>query len=219
MSNTEQQIMRFLIADDHMIVRQGLRILIDELFPNSVFDHASTIRQLMARTETELFDVIVLDAQFPDGMSLSSIPIIKKRLPKTKLLIFTSFDEEDYSLKFISAGADGFLGKLSSEAEIKVALVQLVSSGVYHPPLTQKLLDLAAHNPALINPLTQLSERELEISRLFAQGYGNLEVANELDVKQNTISTFKKKIFEKLKIQNMIELNEIIRKHDTETFA
>lgn len=211
MSNNKKH--HFLIADDHTIVRQGMQIAIEDTIDNFEIFTASSISQIHEQLEKNPIDIAILDAQLQDGNSFSIIPQIKKKYPKIKILIFTSYDEENYALKFIEAGADGFLSKLSEESEIKKAITQMVEKGKYLPPFTQKILDLSAQETDFLNPLNRLSEREIQIAELYAKGLGNLEIANILDIKQNTVSTYKKRIFDKLKINTWVELIELIKKH------
>jgi DNA-binding NarL/FixJ family response regulator len=160
-------------------------------------------------------DFAIIDAHFPDGNSLSILPKIKEINPNIKIMIFTGIDEATQSLKFINAGANGFLSKLSEEEEIKQAILRMLRYGQYISPVTQELLMSSMNNPQLINPLKSLTEREIEIAELYAKGLGNLEIASRLDLKQNTISTVKKRIFEKLNIENIVELAELIKNnHD-----
>lgn len=208
-----EQAYNILLADDHMIVRQGVEFVCMELFSNAVFHHAGSLKKLWSILETHTIDIVVLDAQFPDGLSLQVIPDIRTNYPQLKILILSSFEEVDFSLKFIHAGANGYLSKLSEDGAVQVALQSLVEEGKYYSELTQKLLELSKYNPAIMNPLQQLSEREIEIAKLLSQGMGNLEIANELSLKQNTISTFKKRIFDKLQIQSIVELADILRVH------
>lgn len=211
MNNTEN--LTFLLADDHLIVRQGMQFMLEDLFKEPQFFHASSIPQIIKKLAQNTIDVLLLDAQFPSGVSLSVLPEIRKMQPNIKIMMFTSFEEEHFSLKFIEAGANGFLSKLSEEHEIKYALLYLIEKGHYYPTLTKKLLEISKNNPHLINPLNQLSDRELEIAKLYAKGYGNLEIANELALKQNTVSTFKKRIFEKLNIETVVDLVDLMKIH------
>ena len=204
---------KFLLGDDHNIVRQGLQIVIEDVVENTEIIHASSLEQILNQIKSNSFDIALLDAQFPDGNSLSIISQIKQIQPEIKILIFTSFEEENYSLKFINEGANGFLNKLSEEAEIQNAIQEMIEKGSSFPPFTQKMLQLSDHQVALLNPLNQLTERELEIAILYAKGFGNLEIANSLLVRQNTVSTFKKRIFDKLKVGTLVELIDMVRTH------
>lgn len=205
--------MSILVADDHLIVRQGIQLIVEELFPQAQILHAATLHQILGMVQIHPIDLIILDAQFPDGVAISIIPEIKRVNSHIKILIFTSFEEEHYSLKFIEAGADGFLSKMGSEDEIRNAVSEVVSTGKHYPPLTASLLKVAKYNPNLSNPLLSLTDREVEIAILLAEGLGNLEIANLLSLKQNTISTFKKRIFQKLQIENLVELVKIVSIH------
>lgn len=201
------------MGDDHNIVRQGLQFVIEDVVENTEIIHASSLEQIISQVKSNSFDIAILDAQFPDGNSISIISEIKQIQPEIKILIFTSFEEENYSLKFINEGADGFLNKLSEEAEIQNAIQEIIEKGSSFPPFTQKMLQLSDHQVALLNPLNQLTERELEIAILYAKGFGNLEIANNLSLRQNTVSTFKKRIFDKLKVETLVDLIDLVRIH------
>lgn len=215
MNSSDQQSLKFLLADDHMIVRQGMQLIIEDLVENFEIQTASSLSQIRERIKVHHFDIAILDAQLQDGNCISVIPEFKQLQPNVKIMVFTSFEEENYSLKFIEAGADGFLSKLSEEAEIQNAVSEMIKNGRYFPPFTQKLMEISSHDRNLLNPLNRLSERELQIATLYAKGAGNLEIANALDLKQNTVSTFKKRIFEKLKVETLVELVELMRIHQT----
>lgn len=204
---------KFLLGDDHNIVRQGLQFIIGDVVENPEIIHASSLEQILSKIKSNSFDIAILDAQFPDGNSLSIIAEIKSLQPEIKILIFTSFEEENYSLKFINEGTDGFLNKLSEENEIQNAIKEMVEKGSSFPPFTTKMLQLSDEHIALLNPLNQLTERELEIALLYAKGFGNLEIANSLSLRQNTVSTFKKRIFDKLKVDTLVDLIDLVRTH------
>lgn len=210
MNLQESKTINFLLADDHSLIRQGISFLLEEMdFDYRVFQ-ASNLQQTLDSIKQNPIDIAIIDAHFPDGNSLTIIPEIKKLKPEIKILIFSGLEENTHALKFINAGANGFLSKLSEEEEIKRAIVKIKNQGDYLSPRTQTLLMNSIHNPKLLNPLIGLSERELEIAKLYAKGLGNLEIANQLDIKQNTVSTLKKRIFEKLKIENIVELIGLI---------
>ncbi|ACU08152.1 DNA-binding response regulator, LuxR family [Flavobacteriaceae bacterium 3519-10] len=201
----------FLLGDDHQIVRQGLSFVINDLFPNSEIKHAPTLNDVLLKAQVGPIDIAVLDAQFPDGNSISIIKKLRELQPAVKILIFTSSEEEHFALRFLREGANGFLSKLSEESEIETALAEMVNNGNYLPPLTRQMLAESAVNPENTDPLSKLTDRELEVADLLAQGLGNLEVANHLDLRQNTVSTFKKRIFSKLNVENMVDFIELMR--------
>ncbi|MDD3458966.1 MAG: response regulator transcription factor [Weeksellaceae bacterium] len=205
--------LRILIADDHNIVRRGIQMIVEDLVEQALVHQASSIAQIREKLRQYSTDIAILDAQLPDGNCIELLPEIRELYPQTKILIFSSFDEETYSVKFIKAGAQGFLSKLSDEDKIRNAIHRLIETGNYYSPLTRTLLRISEQHPELLNPLDKLSEREFEIAKLFSTGSGNLEIANQLSVRQNTVSTYKKRIFEKLNIDSLVELIEMMKTH------
>lgn len=211
MNNLETKTINFLLADDHSLIRQGIEFLIEELgFEGEIF-HASTLKKVLETVGVQQIEIVVIDAIFPDGNSLNIIAEIKALKPEIKILVFSGVDENIQSIKYINAGANGFLSKMSEENEIKEAILKIHETGKYISSITQNLLIDSLHNRSIINPLQKLTERELEIAEMYAKGYGNLEIANNLNVKQNTISTIKKRIFDKLHIENIVDLAELIK--------
>ena len=213
MTPLESKSINFLLADDHSLIRQGVVFIIEEMELDCEIYQASNLHQTLEFINKFPIDIAIIDANFPDGNSLNVLPEIKKISSDTKILIFTGIDEGPQSLKYLTAGANGFLSKMNDEEEIKDAILKMVNSGAYISPITQALLIDSIRNPAVSNPLLLLTERELQIAKMYAEGQGNLEIANSLDIKQNTVSTLKKRIFDKLEIENIVELIELIKDH------
>lgn len=209
----ENKEITFLLADDHGIVRQGMALTINEIIPNAKIYQTSSLQQIVEEIQAKDIEIAIIDAHFPGGNSLHVLPQIKSANPNIKILIFSGLEEELYALKYINAGANGYLSKLSEEEEVKKAIQNIVNQGEYLSAVVQNLLVQFANDPNAINPLSLLTKRELQIAELYAEGYGNLEIANHLDIKQNTVSTIKKNIFEKLKIENLVELIDLIKTH------
>lgn len=209
--NLDSKNITFLVADDHSLIRQGMEFLIEELeFEGEVF-HASTLQKVLETVENQSIDIAIIDAIFPDGNSLNIISQIKQIKPGIKVLVFSGVDESTQSIKYIQAGANGFLSKLSEEDDIKNAILKIHEQGKYLSAITQDLLLNSVSNKTFINPLQTLTEREIQIAELYAKGLGNLEIAAHLDIKQNTVSTIKKRIFDKLHIDNLVELIELMK--------
>ncbi|OCK49841.1 DNA-binding response regulator [Chryseobacterium sp. CBo1] len=211
MNSLDSKSINFLLADDHSLIRQGVEFLIEELeFDGEIF-HASTLNKVLEITEAQSIDILVIDAIFPDGNSLTILSQIKQLKPEIKILVFSGVDENTQSVKYIQAGANGFLSKLSEEDEIKNAILKIHHQGKYISEITQNALLNSVTNKSLINPLQSLTEREIQIAGMYAKGLGNLEIAAYLDIKQNTVSTIKKRIFDKLDIENLVELIELMK--------
>ncbi|WP_162128095.1 response regulator transcription factor [Flavobacterium phycosphaerae] len=196
----------FLIADDHSVVRQGVSLLLKELFFNAKIYQAGNFKETLKVLRETKIDLLVLDINFPDGNSLSIIPEAKTIQPDVKILILSAYDEDIYALRYLNAGASGYLSKGSTEEEMKQALKSMMVSGKY---ITQNIKDRILDSYITkkpINPLELLSNREVEVARLLIKGYGNMEIAELLQVKKTTVSTFKNRIFEKLEINNLADL-------------
>ena len=211
MNQQNSKITTFLIADDHGLIRQGISLLIEEIDQNFESVHASNFEQILKILKTQKIDIAILDAQFPEGNILKILPEIKTIQPDIKILMFSGIDEKTQALKYINAGAKGFLSKLSEEDEIKNAILKMHKDGEYLSAETSMQLLNSVQNGNFIDPLSTLTEREMQIANLYAEGLGNLEISNRLNIKQNTVSTMKKRIFEKLNIENIVELLAVLR--------
>lgn len=203
-----------LIADDHSIVRQGVSIVVKELFFNPKLFLAGTFKETLKVVRENTLDLLILDINFPDGNSLKILDEIKSLQPELKIMIFTAYDEDIYALRYLNAGATGYLNKGCAEDEMKNALNSMMLNGKYITPnIKDKILDSYISKKP-INPLDTLSVREIEVARLFIKGFGNMEIAEFLNIKKSTVSTFKNRIFEKLEINNIAELIEFFNLYE-----
>lgn len=201
----------FLVADDHSVVRQGVSLMIKELFSNALIHKAGNFKDTLAILKEQSIDLLILDVNFPDGNSISIITEIKSIQPEVKILIFSAYDENIYAMRYLNAGASGYLNKETSEEEMKNAISSMILSGKY---ITQNLKDrildsYISKKPT--NPLDVLSNREIEVAQLLIKGYGNLEIIEHLNIKKTTVSTYKNRIFEKLEIDNLADLIKVFQ--------
>lgn len=199
----------FIVADDHTVVRQGLSMIIKELYISATVFQVENFASILEVLKKNPIDVLILDINFPDGNSITIIPEVKKIRPELKIMIFSAFDESVHALRFFNAGANGYLNKLSEEEEIKAAISTLVTEGKFISPVTKEKILNSYLLGKKINPIEHLSGREIEIARLLVKGYGNLEISNALNIQKTTVSTYKKRIFEKLQIDNLAALIEL----------
>ncbi|MDN3677690.1 response regulator transcription factor [Flavobacterium paronense] len=201
----------FLIADDHSVVRQGISLVVKELFVNAKIHTAGTFKDTLKVVKETKLDLLILDINFPDGNSINIIPEVKTIQPDIKILIFTAFDESIYAMRYLNAGASGYLNKGCTEEEIKLAVKSMIGTGKY---VTQTIKDRILDSyisKTPVNPLEKLSVREVEVARLLIKGYGNLEISELLQIKKTTVSTFKNRVFEKLGIDNLASLIELFQ--------
>lgn len=201
---------KILLADDHSVVRHGISLILREACGDVEILHAENFNEVLVKSK-EKISLIFLDINLPGGNSPKMIEKIREKNQKVNILMFSAYDEEQYALRYIHAGANGFLNKDSSDAEILLAVRSVLETGKYiSPSIKEKILEnVFLKTP--INPLETLSDREAEVARLLAKGEGNLEIANRLNIQMTTVSTYKNRIFEKLKINNVVSLVEILK--------
>ena len=199
----------FITADDHSVVTQSLSFILKDLYKDPIVFQIENISDIIKVLNANPIHLLLLDVAFPDGNSLGIIPTLKKMQPELKILIFSGYDEEIYAIRYINAGANGFLSKISSEEEIKNAITAVMNSGKYlSKNIQEKIMDsYILKKPA--NPLEQLSNRELEVAKLMVDGYGNTEICEALNIQKTTVSTYKTRIFEKTGIDNLSYLIQL----------
>ena len=203
--------MKVLIADDHSVVRQGVSLILRESFNNIVIAHADTFPGALKILREQPIDLLLLDINLPGGNSINMINEVKATSSDARILMFSAFDEEQYALRYIHAGVQGYLNKLSSEDKIIEAVQTVMDGGRYISYKVKDKIFENALNRTSDNPLDALSNRELEIAGLLASGEGNLEIANRLNIRMSTVSTYKSRIFEKLGVTNVVSLVEKFR--------
>lgn len=205
---------KILLADDHSVVRHGISMLLRESFADLLISHADDFLKVQKLLKEQIFDLIVLDISIPEGKGIQMVEIIKQLQPNVKILIFSAHEEELYALRYLKAGADGYLNKLSSDVEFKQAFVSMITNGNYVSQTIQNQIVSNTLNKKADNPIEALSNRELEIARLLVRGEGNLEIANNLNLQNSTVSTYKNRIFEKLGINNTVALVSLFKSYD-----
>jgi DNA-binding NarL/FixJ family response regulator len=205
---------KILIADDHLVVREGASMVLKRLFKEVMIFQAETISESRNLIKEKEIDLLILDAHFQEESSLEFIGQVKEIQPECKVLMFSVLDEEMYAMRFITAGADGYLNKLSSENETQEAVRMILETGKYISPVVKEKIVNSILYKQQGNPFDLLSNRELEITNLLVEGNGNLEISNALNLKKSTVSTYKNRIFEKLKITNVVSLVTLYRIHN-----
>jgi len=197
---------KILIVDDHLVVRNGVAMVLEKQIQEVEIFNAENFFEAVALLREEYFDLVILDINIPGGKNTEMITDLRAIQPSVKILIFSAHEEEQYAVKYISAGANGYLNKLSSEEKMMFAINSIFESSSYiSAELLTKLVHTRTSNK-IINPLEVLSKREHQIAQLLIKGNGNLEISNMLDIHMSTVSTYKARVFEKLKINNLVEL-------------
>ncbi|MCT2560376.1 response regulator transcription factor [Chryseobacterium herbae] len=195
---------RILIADDHYVVRAGTALVLESAYPKLKIDFAENYEQVQKHLSDRHYDLLLLDIDMPGTQYKKMISELKSIQESLKILIFSGYDK-DVAIQYIREGAEGYLSKQSSEEEIREAVKSVIEKGYYYPG---ELIGLIIQNKKS-NPAEKLSSREYEIFTLLASGNGNLEIGNKLDIQMSTVSTYKKRIFQKLNISNIAELIKV----------
>lgn len=202
---------KILIVDDHLVVRNGVAMVLEKQIEDVIIANAENFFEAIALLKEDFFDLIILDINIPGGKSTEMITDLRAIQPSVKILVFSAHEEEQYALKYISAGANGYLNKLCSEEKMMFAINSIFESSTYvSSELVNKLLKEKVGKKN-INPRDVLSKRELQIAELLINGNGNLEISNMLNIHMSTVSTYKARVFEKLKINNLVELINIYK--------
>ncbi|RPE08845.1 DNA-binding response regulator [Chitinophaga lutea] len=202
-----------LIADDHTIVRLGVAHIISTLPVPAKCIEAETFDRVIALLDIHIFDVLILDINIPGGNNLQMIDAVKLRQPQIKILIFSGYDEQLFAINYMQAGADGYLMKYTPEDEIRHAILTVMNREKYMSANTrQQMLDmLGSQREQVVNPLSSLSAREVEVMNLMTKGVPMATIAKMLHLQITTVSTYKTRIFEKLGITNIVELLEKVK--------
>lgn len=197
---------RILIADDHYIVRTGTALLLESKlqYPCEI-DFAENYIETKEKISKKQYDLVILDIDMPDSIFKAMVKELKKKQAQLKIMIFSIYDES-VGIQYIEEGAEGFLNKGASELEILRGITAIFEEGYYYP--SKMVSKLLAHSKDT-HTVEKLSKREFQIFKLLAEGNGNIEISNILDLRMSTISTYKKKIFEKLQVKNVVDLVRI----------
>jgi two-component system invasion response regulator UvrY len=198
--------MKFLIIDDHAIVRKGLSQLLKEEFPDSEIVEATDEYEVYQKTRNQIWDVILLDISMPGRNGLDILKQLRTENCKAPILVLSMHQEDVYGPRVLKAGANGFLNKESAPEELVAAVHKVLSGRKYiSPSLAEKLADSLGDVSG--KPAHELlSDREMQVMQMLASGQTVSEIAAELSLSVNTISTYRNRILEKLTLNNNAEL-------------
>ena len=201
---------RIVIADDHAVMRTGLRLLLDGQADMEVVGEAGDGWETVEKAVSLEPDLLLLDISMPGMSGLEAASEIRRRAPGIKLLILTMHDDEAYLRQFLQIGASGYVVKKAADTEL-VAAIRAVQRGetFIYPTLTRVLVDSYIHKrepPKPGTPADELTPRETEVLRLVAQGYTSQQIADQLSISTNTVETHRAHIMEKLGLRGRAQL-------------
>lgn len=197
---------RILIADDHAIVRKGLKQLLLEHFPTAVIGEAADAEALIVATMADPWDVVICDMSMPGRSGLDALNQIKQVAPRLPVLIMSMHPEDQYALRVLKAGASGYLGKETIHDDIIKALEAVKLGKKYITPgIAEKLAD--ALDPDTTRDLYEkLSDREFDVFKLLASGKSVTEISTQLSLSATTVSTYRSRIMEKMNMKSNADL-------------
>lgn len=213
---------RVLLADDHAVLRAGLNLLINKQEDFNIVGEASSGLETITMVEELQPDLLLLDISMPGLGGLDTIPTIKKKSPRIKILILTMHDDPQYLRHALKTGALGYIPKKAADIELLSAMRAVYRGEVYvHPSMTNTLVDDFLPSSKLDTDQelwTKLSEREKQVLSLTALGHTGAEIAEKLSLSPKTIETYRARGMEKLNLQTRAALVRYALQHGKLTF-
>ena len=204
---------RVVIADDHTIVREGLKQLLQASADLDVVGEARDGHEVLQRVREREFDVLLLDMSMPGRSGMDLIKQVKSERPKLRVLVLSMHQEHQYAVRAIMAGASGYLTKESASKQLVSAIRKVAAGGAYITPEVAEQLALSAMPGAEGPPHASLSDREYQVFQLLVAGKSVSEIAQQLHLSVKTVSTHKARLMEKMGIGNQAELVRYAMRH------
>ena len=204
---------RVLIADDHALVRDGLRHILRSASGLEVAGEASDGATTIAMIRATAADVLVLDLSMPGRNGVELLKQIKDEKPALRILVLTMHAEQQYAVRAFKAGASGYLTKESASAELVTAVSKVAADGMYVSLAMAVRLAQSLNEPADDLPHQRLSDREFEVFRRIAAGETITQIAQALSVSAKTVSTYKTRILEKMQMPHETALVRYAMRH------
>ena len=205
---------RVVLADDHRMVRTGLKEILADTGDIEVVGEATNGQEVMARVREVPFDLLVLDMSMPGRSGIELIRQVRAERAGLRILVLSMHSEEQYAVRALKAGASGYLTKESAADELVVAIRRIAGGGAYVTPETAQRLALGLDAKAEGLPHEALSDREMQVFHMIAAGRSLTEVADALSLSVKTVSTHKTRIMQKLNVANQTELIRYAIRHN-----
>lgn len=204
---------RVLLADDHAIVRAGLKEILADTGDMTVAGEAGSGPEVLALVRARDYDVVVLDMSMPGRSGIELIKQLKAEKPKMRILVLSMHSEAQYAVRSVKAGASGYLTKDSAADQLVAAIRRIAAGGAFVSPETAERLALDFDHPADAPPHTRLSDREFQVFRLIVSGRSVTQIASDLALSVKTVSTHKTRVMEKMGLANQTELIQYAIRH------
>lgn len=205
---------RIMIADDHAMIRQGLRRVLEAEDDMEVVGEAENGQEALIQSKETSPNLILLDIIMPGRDSLEIVEELKRYKPETRILMLTSHAEDQYALRCLRAGADGYLRKTGAGEDLVAAIRKIHGGGKYISDKLAELLALSLTRDSSQAPHELLSNREFQVLRMIGEGKTVSEISDELNLSVKTISTYRARILEKTQLKNNAEIMRYVLEHD-----
>jgi two-component system, NarL family, invasion response regulator UvrY len=205
-----------IIAEDHPLVLAGMQFLLMAHRPDAVITCTSDFNKTIAMLEKHRFDLLIMDINLPGGDKVAMIHSARLKQPDIPILVCSSYDEQLYALPFLKAGANGYISKTAINDDFTRAVDQVLSGRTYaSPEVMQHAFNQLLYAKELHETTTEkFSERELDVAKLLVKGQSTKAIGEQLNLSSSSISIYKSKIFEKLGINNVVELTKYFQVND-----
>jgi two-component system invasion response regulator UvrY len=197
---------RILIADDHTVVRKGLKQILQDAFPSALIEEVADAEDLLKRILKEEWDVVITDISMPGRSGLDVLQQIRQSHPKLPILILSMHPEDQYAIRVLKAGASGYLNKDSAPEELVKAIDRVMLGKKYITPSIAEKLATALDQDAEKFTHEYLSDREFEVLKLLAAGKSVSEIAARISLSTTTISTYRARIMTKMNLKTNADL-------------
>ena len=204
---------RIVLADDHAIVREGLKRIVADVEDFTVAGEAADGTEVMKQVRALDFDVLVLDLSMPGRSGMELIKLVKAEKPRVRILVLSMHQEMQYAVRAIKSGASGYLTKESAPAQLEQAIRKIAGGGAYISAEVAEQLALGAMPGRDTPPHEALSDREFEVFRMLVTGEAVSDIAGKLNLSVKTVSTHKSNLMQKLGLSNQTELVRYALKH------
>jgi len=191
---------KVLIADDHGILRRGLKEILGREMEGAVCGEAKDAQEVLAKIQNDHWDLVILDLSMPGRSGLDALRDIKEMQPNLPILVLSMHSEDQYGKRILKAGASGYMNKESAPEELIKAIRKVLAGGRYVSPALAERIVLELNEDMTRPAHETLSDREFEVLRMIASGKTVTQIAEELHLSKATVSTYRKRILEKMKM-------------------
>ena len=199
--------LRILIADDHALVRKGLKQILLEEYPSAIVEEVNDGEGVIKKSVSNEWDIIISDLSMPGRSGLDILKQVKQNLPNLPVLILSIHPEEQYAIRVLKAGAAGYLRKDAATEELVEAVQRVLQGRKYiSPSIAEKIAEYLGHDSSDKAPYEFLSNREFDVFTRLASGKTVSEIADQLSLSATTVSTYRSRILEKMNMRTNAEL-------------